>query len=379
MNHQSLSDRVVSFAHLLRRTGVRIGTGQVQASLLAVSEVGLQRRDDFACALRSSLISRSEDIGVFDEAFAAFWRPSERFPEEAAAMLPKVDVPPPTPSRVSEAMKKPRPNQSAAGRREEDVDLVLTYSATDALRDKDFQHFTAEEVAMARHLLADLRLDIPHVRTRRHRRGRHGRRLDLGSTSRAASRSYGEITRLHYRRPKWKPRPLVVLCDISGSMDTYSRMLLHYIHTVSFGLPRVESFVFGTRLTRITRSLQLRNVDAALDRVANSVSDWAGGTRIGACLSEFNRVWLRRVLTSRGQVLIVSDGCDRGDTALVGTEMGRLKRSCDRLLWLNPLLRFDGYEPRTAGILAALPYVDELRSVHNLTSLEQLADVIRGR
>lgn len=253
---------------------------------------------------------------------------------------------------------------------------MARYSEAERLKEKDFADFTADEVAAAKEAIERMRWPVEPMRVRRRSPRAKGRHLDLRQTIRHALRTQGEVMRLRTRGPKRKMRPLVVLCDISGSMEPYARMLLHFMHAMTGGLQRVECFVFGTRLTRITRHLRQRDVDDAVTAVTDQVNDWDGGTRIGEALKDFTYHWLRRTLRSRGVVLVISDGCDRGDTDLPEKEMARLHRGCHRLMWLNPLLRYDAYEPLTRGMQAALPHIDDFLPVHNLASLEQLAEAL---
>jgi uncharacterized protein with von Willebrand factor type A (vWA) domain len=257
---------------------------------------------------------------------------------------------------------------------EEGSESVLTYSAAEALRTKDFSEFSEDELAMARILMRHLEWDIGMRRSRRKVQASKGRFIDYRKTMRKSLQTSGVPLKIHERRVKEKPRALVVICDISGSMDRYSRLLLHFIHTIENGMAKVEAFVFGTRLTRITRLIKNRPIDEAITRVSSEVQDWAGGTRIGESIQSFNQEWARRVLRNGAVVLIISDGWDRGDPDLLANEMSRLQRSSYRLIWLNPLLGSPRYQPLTRGMQAALPYVDDFMPVHNLESLEYLAE-----
>jgi uncharacterized protein with von Willebrand factor type A (vWA) domain len=255
---------------------------------------------------------------------------------------------------------------------EEQIEILLSYSAGEALRTKDFGSFTWEEVQACKALLKEMTWRIEPRKTRRKRPTPRGRQLDMRRVLRRNLRYGGEPIELTWRTRRSRQRPLVVLCDISGSMDRYSRILLQFVHTISNGLHDVEAFVFGTRLTRVSRLLRERDIDDAIGMVSKQVVDWSGGTRIGATLKDFNYFWGRRVLGRGAVVLLISDGWDRGDPALLGREIGRLQRSCHRLIWLNPLLGSRDYQPLTQGMQAALPYVDDFLPVHNLLSLEQL-------
>lgn len=376
-----LTDHIVAFGRVLRRAGLEVGSHQIMDAVRAVEVVGVRREDDVYQALFSVFVRRRDQVELFDQAFHLFWRAPSRLPEVMQMMLPQVDVPPPPQppqrKRAQDALKEPGTKNKAQQPRpspedEAEVELLATFSATEVLRQKDFAEFSAEEVAAAKAFIRRMRWPIPPRQTRRRSPREKGRVLHLRATMRQSLRHHGELLDLRVQGPKTKPRPIVVLCDISGSMEAYARMLLHFMHAVTGGLDRVESFVFGTRLTRITRYLRRRDVDDAVAATAAVVNDWAGGTRIGEAIKEFNYRWLRRVLRSGGVVLLISDGCDRGDTAMLGREMARLARNCHRLIWLNPLLGYEAYQPLTKGMQAALPHLDDFLPVHNLDALEQL-------
>ncbi|MDQ4045326.1 MAG: VWA domain-containing protein, partial [Chloroflexota bacterium] len=253
---------------------------------------------------------------------------------------------------------------------------VLLFSAREALRKKDFSQFTNEEIAEARRVMAEMSWRLSTRETRRRQKAVRGDFIDYRRTLRQSMKQGGVPVDLRFRTRKQRMRPLVLICDISGSMDRYSRMLLRFVHALEHGLDSVEVFVFGTRLTRITRELRKRDVDQAIEDVVASVDDWSGGTRIGEAIKTFNYEWSRRVLRSGATVVVISDGWDRGDPDLLGDEMARLQRSCRRLIWLNPLLGAAGYQPLTQGIRAALPYIDHFLPVHNLQSLAALAALL---
>jgi uncharacterized protein with von Willebrand factor type A (vWA) domain len=280
--------------------------------------------------------------------------------------------------RVGEALHTPREarDRQETPPPEVEVDATLTWSAREVLRKKDFEQMSAEEIAQAKTAVARMRLPVADVATRRYRIHPHGTRVDIRATLRGGLRSGSGALPLVRGRRRLRPPPLVIICDISGSMSQYSRMLLHFTHTLATDRDRVHSFVFGTRLTNVTRHLRSRDVDEALARVAEAVEDWSGGTRIGECLHEFNREWSRRVLGQSAVTLLISDGLDRDAGVGLEVEVERLHKSCRRLIWLNPLLRYEGFEPRSLGMRAILPHVDELRSVHNLESLETLVEVL---
>ncbi len=367
----NILSHVLGFVQLLRIVGVQVSSGQALDLVRALEYAPLTVREDFRAAARCTLISRREDLPQFEAAFAFFWRSPSSDPLMMA--LPLLKLPP-------RNLRLPRPKRENEGgegegeEREEQIGLTLVYTSGETLRSKDFGAFTHEEVEAARELLKKLRWRLAPRRTRRTRPTPRGRRIDMRNVLRRNMRYGGEPLILPHKEVRTRPRPLVVLCDISGSMDRYSRILLQFVHTISNGLQDVEAFVFGTRLTRITRMLRERDIDEAVAAVSKQVVDWSGGTRIGETLKQFNYQWGRRVLGRGPVVLLISDGWDRGDAKLLGREIARLQHSCHRLIWLNPLLGSPNYQPLTLGMQAALPYVDDFLPVHNLLSIEQLGE-----
>lgn len=389
---EGLLRHLLLFGRLLRRVGVQVNTSQMLDLLAALEVVDLTRRDDFYWAARAVLVTRRDDLARFDQAFALFWRNAQaRDMPNFAPLLSQTPVPRREPPRKSDAKPgedKPQERSIAiaeatdeetdSGDEAEETDapdLIISASPMEVLRHKDFAGYTADELALARQILRDMTWELGERRTRRFRRGK-GRRLDLRRSLRRNVRFGGEMVELAWREPKFKPRPVVVIADISGSMEQYSRLLLHFLHTLYQGMDNVEAFVFGTRLTRITHELRTRNVDVAVSQVAQTVQDWAGGTRIGESLHTFNYRWGRRVLGRGAVALIISDGWDRGEVRVLREEMDRLQRSCFRLIWLNPLLGMAGYQPLTRGIVAALPYIDDFLPVHSLHSLVELGELL---
>jgi uncharacterized protein len=369
---------LMHFARALRAAGLPVGPGKVIDAVEAVRTVGITDRSDFYWTLHAVFVNRPDQRLIFDQAFHVFWRNPDLLKKMMALVLPEMRVEMPEDRRAEMARRLAEalhPNRDAAQDEPEEVeteiDAVMTFSDREQLRAKDFEKMSLEELARAKAAIARLRLPVEDVPTRRFKPDRHGARADLRATLRAALRSGGliELKRKSRRR---RPPPLVVLCDISGSMSRYSRIFLHFMHTVTNDRDRVYTFVFGTRLTNITRYLRFRDVDLALDRVGEAVADWSGGTRIGHSIAEFNRLWSRRLLGQGAIVMLITDGLDRDAGAGLAREMDRLHRSCRRLIWLNPLLRYEGFEPRSLGMRAMLPYVDEFRPVHNLQSLEEL-------
>ncbi len=379
-----LAENVMHFARVLRTAGMPVGTHKVMDALQAIALAGFHRREDFYWALAAVFVDRREQRELFDQAFRMFWRDPDLLGRIMHLMLPKVEGLPRQPEpeaghRLQEAFGRgaPRRNQETLEAEQEiEIDARLTFSASEVLQRMDFETMTAAEQAEAKALIARLRLPLREVTVRRQRRDPSGRRVDLRATLRATMAAYGATIPLALRSPRTQPPPLVVLCDISGSMRSYARMFLHFIHALTNDRRRVHALVFGTRLTWITRELRQRDVDVALDRVSAKVRDWAGGTRIGACLHEFNGRWSRRLLGQNACVLLLSDGLDRDAGEGLAAEMERLHKSCRQLIWLNPLLRFDAFEARAAGIKAMLPHVDLFVPGHNIQSLRALGRVL---
>ena len=362
------------FGRLLRKLGLDINPGRMMDLVSALDHIEIGRKQDFYHAARTLLVHDREDLPLFDEAFQVFWRkPAENWEVEWQRLTRRrrssvpVVTHPPLREPVSEA------DDSTASQELTLIEVTRTYSDRELLRHKDFAEMSAEETEAVKRMISHLLWKVSERRTRRKRPGK-GHLIDLRRTLRRSLRAGGEIFRWSFREPKWKPRPLVVIADISGSMERYTRLLLHFIYGMKSALRQpVEAFVFSTRLTRITRPLQTRDLDLALKQVGLLVHDWAGGTRIGESLKTFNFDWGRRVLGRGAVVLMISDGWDRGDVDLLKREMARLKRNCHRLIWLNPLLGAPDYEPLTRGIQAALPHIHDFLPVHNLASLEDLA------
>jgi uncharacterized protein with von Willebrand factor type A (vWA) domain len=389
--------RILDFGRFLWELGLDIGPGRMVELVESLPLIDIGVREDFYTFLRVSLVSKREQLATFDDAFAYFWLarsmpatdlppsaqmrrrslalPSHRMPEQDMAQA-RMTLAPSSQQRHPQArIAEARREQKSE---EESAERTGTYSHEELLRRKDFEEFTYDELQEAQELMARLKWRLGLRVTRRLRASRHGHALDLRRTLRESLRSGGEPITLQWRKFRRKPRPLVIICDISGSMSVYSRLLLHFVHTVSNGLSNVETFVFGTRLTRITRQLARRDVDEALALVTKSVQDWSGGTRVGESLRTFNRRWSRRVLGRGAAVLIISDGWDRGDVRILGEEMARLQRNCHRLIWLNPLLGLEDYRPVTAGMSAALPYIDSFLPANNLDSLIALGKALEA-
>lgn len=375
-----LALNIMQFARVLRAAGLPIGPGKTLEAVQAVAVVGLGPKQDFYWALHTVFVERAAQRELFDQAFRLFWRN----PVELRRMIALANPGTPQSSskskirrRVAEALT---PDDETGPEEQEEaeieLDVNMTYSDAEVLQDMDFESMSAAEVAEAKRVIAEMRLPIMEIPTRRFTIDPRGGRIDMRATLRAGLRTSGGMMPLKYRRRVTRHPPLVVLCDISGSMSRYSRIFLHFVHAITNDRDRVHSFIFGTRLTNITRQLQHRDVDMALDRVAETALDWSGGTRIGESLHDFNRLWSRRVLGQGAVVLLITDGLDRGDIDGLENEIERLHKSCRRLIWLNPLLRFEGFRPEARGVKAIMPHVDDFRAVHNLNKLRDIGKAL---
>ncbi|MDA0243564.1 MAG: VWA domain-containing protein [Chloroflexi bacterium] len=378
----NLLPNLLLFGRVLHGLGLEVSPGRMVDVLAALAEVNIVRKPDFYYTLRSFLVKRKEHLPLFDAAFEQFWRkPRGEWGEVSLADL--LQFRPPPPAANVPLVVPPLPDLPTAAPPTDDeevqevIEVTQTFSTRELLRHKDFGELSAEELTNIKQLIAQLVWQLGQRRTRRQKIG-HGRNLALRRSLRRNLRYGGEMLEWSYKEPKIKPRPLVILADVSGSMERYTRLLVHFFYSLTQGLAQpVEVFLFSTRLTRITRQLAHKNVDQALDEVGTAVHDWAGGTRIGEAIKSFNFDWSRRVLRGGAIVLLISDGWDRGDPAVLGKEIDRLHKLCHRLVWLNPLLGSQEYEPLTRGIVAALPHIDDFLPVHNLASLEELADHLR--
>ena len=382
--HGHLLRNIVLFGRLLRVGSLDVTPTQLRDWVAALELVDLARKRDVKAAARAVLVSRRRDLPWFDKAFELFWQ--ARDPRELEQLELGLMIQRRTERTKRAAIQKLALNDNEGegdnSRAPDRTARTALYSAREALRRKDFAQLEGDELDEIKRLMATMHWELETRRTRRLKPSSGGHRLDLRRTLRRNLAHGGELIDLVGRDRKHRRRPLVLLCDISGSMEPYSRLLLHFIYAVSHprsadpGISRVEAFAFGTRLTRLTQELAERDVDRALQAAAHRIEDWGGGTRTGDALREFNFNWSRRLLGQGAAVLIISDGWDRGDIALLGKEMERLHRSCHRLIWLNPLLGSPDYQPLTRGIVAALPHVDDFLPVHNLASLEQLGDLL---
>ncbi|MBU0723398.1 MAG: VWA domain-containing protein [Alphaproteobacteria bacterium] len=375
---------IMHFARALRMAGLPVGPGKVLDAIAAVQTVGIGQREDFYWALHAALVNRQDQRDIFDQAFHVFWRNPRILERMMQMVLPQMQVEQQTPEgeemnrRLAEALMQGQEALLGDDAEEDriEIDAAFTTSDKELLQSMDFEKMSGSEMRDAERMLQRLVLPIAELPTRRFAPSSTGNRVDLRATMRGALRSGGDIIPLALKKRRMRPPPLVILCDVSGSMSRYSRMLLHFMHALTNDRDRVHTFLFGTRLTNVTRHLRRRDVDEALERVGTAVGDWSGGTRIGACLEEFNRLWSRRVLGQGAVVLLITDGLDRDAGEGLSGVIERLRKSCRRLIWLNPLLRFDGFAPKSLGVRAILPHVDEFRSVHNLDSLAQLAAIL---
>jgi uncharacterized protein len=377
-----LPENVMHFARLLRGTGLPIGPDRVLDCVHALQLAGCSRREDWYWTMSAVLLSREEQRPLFDQAFQLFWRDPRVLQRITQTLLPKAygqAAQEEQSQRLTDALLGERKPEAQQGEHKVERDARLSFSGREVLQRMDFDTMSAAELSEARRMIATLRLSLPLMRTRRLAPDARGRRVDLRATLRETLRTGGDTIPLRLAAPRRIHPPLVILCDISGSMNPYARMFLHFLHALTNDRDRVSVFVFGTRLTNITRQLRHRDVDVAMARVAERIKDWSGGTRIGGCLREFNWRWARRTLGQNASLLLVSDGLDREAGEGLGEEMERLHRSCRNLIWLNPLLRYDRFEARPAGIRAMLPHVDRFLPVHNLKSLIDLGHALSAQ
>jgi len=384
----TFADNVIHFARTLRRAGFALGTGQITEALRAVQAVGIARRDDLRAALFATLVTNPGQRAVFDHAFEAFWRDPGLFEKSLAAMLPQTLIPPSElppgvgARRVAEALRGQSASHDGERRTVLELDARETASADEILATKDFEQMSASELRQARAVLAHMTWTLPERFTRRGEAAPRGAIFDLRRTLRKSLKTGGNIVRLERRRRRTREPPLVVLCDISGSMSGYARMCLHFLHGLTHARRirggAMHTFLFGTRLTNVTRALRLRDPDEALAKVAALTPDWDGGTRIAEALIRFNRDWSRRVMGQGAVVLLISDGLERDEIDALRQAADRLHRSARKVVWLNPLLRFEGFAPKAQGVKVLIDHVDELRPVHNLKSMADLAAALSG-
>ena len=373
-------DNIVRFVRLLRAAGLPVGPDRTVLATRAVLAAGIDSPTLLYWTLHAVLVSRPEHHLIFDQAFYLVWKDPQFLQQMLSVMLPEAagDKTPGTElsRRLAESLftaqlpERPREDDKI------EIDASGTWSAVDALQTKDFEQMTTAELAEARRAIASMQVLLEQIPTRRFEATPRGRRIDMRAVLRASAASGGDIAALRFRRRRYRTPPLVILCDISGSMDTYARIMLHFLYAMTNARDRVSAFLFGTHLTNITRSLKSRDADQAIAKVSGDVTDWSGGTRIGASLAAFNRLWARRVLGQNATVLLFTDGLDREGGEGLATEIRRLRASCRRLVWLNPLLRYSAYEPLAGGASVLADHVSETRSCHNLASLSDLASAL---
>jgi uncharacterized protein with von Willebrand factor type A (vWA) domain len=371
-----LAENILYFARALRAAGIPVGPGAVLDALAAVEAARLGTREDFYWTLHAVFVKRHEHSVLFDQAFRIFFRRRGLLERLLALTMPQVAAPrdeaeKPALQRIQDALfsgtDKREPEKP-----EIEIDARLTVSDREVLQKKDFAQMTAAEIAAAKDAIKRLVLSLDEVKTRRLAPDRHGHRVDMRRTLRASLKAGGAVIDLKYLGPRAKSPPIVALLDISGSMSQYTRLFLHFLHAVTDARKRVHTFLFGTRLTNVTRALKAKDPDEALAAVGANVADWSGGTRIATSLHAFNKLWARRVLTQGAIVLLITDGLERDPDDRLAFEIDRLHRSCRRLIWLNPLLRFSGFEAKAKGIRTMVRHVDELRPIHNLDSMTEL-------
>jgi len=378
-----LAENILYFARALRAAGIPVGPGAVLDALAAVEAAGVGTREDFYWTLHAVFVKRHEHSILFDQAFRVFFRRRGFLDKLLASLLPQAPpsappAPRPGAQRIDEALFSGL-RESEPQTAEREVDARLTVSDRELLQRKDFAQMTAAEVVAAKDAIKQLVLTLDEVKTRRLAPHRHGHVVDIRRTLRGSLKAGGAVIDLKYLGPRTKAPPIVALLDISGSMSQYTRLFLHFLHAVTDARKRVHTFLFGTRLTNVTRALRHKDPDEALAAVSASVPDWSGGTRIASSLKAFNKLWARRVLTQGAIVLLITDGLEREGGESLAFEIDRLHRSSRRLIWLNPLLRFSGFEAKAKGIRSMLPHVDELRPIHNLDSMAALVAALSGR
>jgi uncharacterized protein with von Willebrand factor type A (vWA) domain len=381
-----LAQNIMNFGRILRAAGLPIGPGQIIKATEAVAEIGITDREIFYWTLHAVYVTRRDQREIFDQAFHIFWKNPHLLERMMQMVLPTFKTNQPDQRnkeiirRVSDALNDEREqekqDQDKVDEQEIELDATMTFSDQEILQEMDFEKMTVIELEAAKSAISSLQLPLKEIPSRRYTMNSSRGVIDLRSTLRASMKRAGDDIPLKYKAIRRKPPALIALCDISGSMTRYSRMLLHFMHTLTNARSEVFTFLFGTRLTNVTRYLRNKDVDEALEKASQAVNDWSGGTRIGECLHDFNYNWARRVLSRGSIVLLISDGLDRDSGIGLSKEVDKIKRSCNRLIWLNPLLRFDQFSPRSMGVRAILPNVHEFRPVHSLNSLTELAQAL---
>ena len=383
---EKLSDNVLYFARVLRSAGIPIGSGRILEAIKAINKIGLADKSIFYWALHSVFVHKNEHREIFDQTFKIFWKNPRLLEKMMQLALPRLNTGTPETSdadinrRVQEAFNTDNISEDnyvdASTEDELEFDAVMTYSESELLQGMDFEQMSSAEINKAKQVIAQMNLSIPQVKSRRFKSSSLRRRIDLRQSLKGANKFCGEYIPLRYKSRKDKNPPIIAICDVSGSMSRYSRMLLHFMHVLTTLRNDVHTFLFGTRLTNVTRFLRFKDVDEALAATSSAVEDWSGGTRIGDCLKEFNFNWSRRVLGPGAIVLFITDGLDRGGGIGLSKQMKLIQKSSKRLIWLNPLLRYEEFAPKPTGVKAILPYVDEFRPIHSLESMDQLVNAL---
>ncbi len=383
---EKLSDNVLYFARVLRSAGIPIGSGRILEAIEAINKIGLADKSIFYWALHSVFVHKNEHREIFDQTFKIFWKNPRLLEKMMQLALPKLNTGTPETSdadinrRVQEAFNTDNISKDnyvdASTEDELEFDAVMTYSESELLQGMDFEQMSSDEINKAKKVIAQMNLSIPQVKSRRFKSSSLRRKIDLRQSLKGANKFCGEYIPLRYKSRKDKNPPIIAICDISGSMSRYSRMLLHFMHVLTTLRNDVHTFLFGTRLTNVTRFLRFKDVDEALAATSSAVEDWSGGTRIGDCLKEFNFNWSRRVLGPGAIVLFITDGLDRGGGIGLSKQIKMIQKSSKRLIWLNPLLRYEEFAPKPTGVKAILPHVDEFRPIHSLESMDQLVNAL---
>ena len=383
---EKLSDNVLYFARVLRSAGIPIGSGRILEAIKAINKIGLADKSIFYWALHSVFVHKNEHREIFDQTFKIFWKNPRLLEKMMQLALPRLNTGTPETSdadinrRVQEAFNTDNISEDnyvdASTEDELEFDAVMTYSESELLQGMDFEQMSSDEINKAKKVIAQMNLSIPQVKSRRFKSSSLRRKIDLRQSLKGANKFCGEYIPLRYKSRKDKNPPIIAICDVSGSMSRYSRMLLHFMHVLTTLRNDVHTFLFGTRLTNVTRFLRFKDVDEALAATSSAVEDWSGGTRIGDCLKEFNFNWSRRVLGPGAIVLFITDGLDRGGGIGLSKQIKLIQKSSKRLIWLNPLLRYEEFAPKPTGVKAILPYVDEFRPIHSLESMDQLVNAL---
>ena len=373
-----IAENIMNFARLLRASGLPVGPQKTVLATQAVLAAGIGNPKVLYWTLHSVFVNRRSEREIFNQAFVMFWKDPGFLDQMMSLMLPNFKTEQNKDDRelsrrMAESLFKGREQEAAQEEEKLEIEATGTFSEQELLQGKDFEQMSALELAKAKRAIERLRLPFEEIRTRRFEVAKSGEKLDVRRMLRQTASKGPDYLLPVMKRRRWRRPPVVVLCDISGSMDSYARIFLHFLYALTNDRDRVYSFLFGTRLDHVTRALKARDPDVAISKVSKDVVDWSGGTRIGECLDEFNRKWARRVLGQNALVLLFTDGLDREGGEGIEQAARKLKANCRRLIWLNPLMRYDGYQPIAAGAKALAGHVSEMRTCHSLKSLEDLA------